>query len=132
MFKTAKWSTIEAILLLMGVLLATGCQPHEDWRELQGEEVRALFAGSTVEGYQVLNDYRFRSYYDADGWFRSEQGDEKRVREGKWWTNRGGDMCIRWSGESRDLCRKIITDDFGQYKKVRGRTVVVIFTRIVK
>ena len=132
MSTAARWSALVAILLLLGLLLAIGCQPHKGWRELPEEELRALFAGSTVEGYQELYDYRFRSYYDADGWFRSEQGDEKSLKEGKWWTNRKGDMCIRWNGESRDLCRKIITDDFGQYKKVRGRAVVVTFTRFAK
>ena len=90
-------------------------------RRLEGAAGRgtaSIIRGKHRRGLSRLYDYRFTSYYEADGWFRSEQGDEKSVREGKWWTNRKGYMCIRWDGESRNLCRKIITDDFGQYKKV--------------
>lgn len=128
----AKGSTVVATLLLLGVFLAVGCGPDKGWKELSQEEIRALFAGSNVEGYQELNDYRFRSYYDPAGSFRSVQGDENRVRLGRWWTIESGEMCIRWDGESRDLCRKIVSDQEAQYKKVRGRDVVVSFTRFFK
>ena len=50
---------------LIGPLLATaatviaGCSSD---RILTGEEIRALFADKTVHGYQIVEEYHFRSY----------------------------------------------------------------------
>lgn len=128
-----------AALLVLAVeaLWLTSCgRAGEGWRKLSENEVRELFAGSTVEGYHELNHYSFRSYYQPSGAFRSEQGEPKKIREGQWRTTKSGDICVRWQDEARDLCRAMVVDQAGQYRKVKegllGTTVVVTFKRFAK
>jgi hypothetical protein len=116
--------------LVLGVVAivaaAGGCR--ED-RVLSGEEARALFAGKTVTGYHEKKGYRFKSYYDPAGTFRSYQGGSSTPKHGKWWINESGDECVEWQGES-PLCRKIVTDDKGHYWKIKikrnGKRILIV------
>ena len=64
----AKVATVVVTILLLGVFLAAGCGLGKGWKELSEDKVRALFAGSNVEGYQELNGYWFRSYRIIETW----------------------------------------------------------------
>src|SRR5919108_1052874 len=123
------------LLLCGGIWFAAGPRGDPRWRKLPESEVRELFAGSTVEGYHELHRYNFKSYSHPSGSFKSEQDDKQSLREGQWWTTANGNICIRWQDEGRDLCRAMMVDDAGHYRKVqegwRGR-VVVTFTRFAK
>jgi hypothetical protein len=95
---------------------AAACQGKKR-RVLSGAEITSLFAGKTVRGEHDKRGYSFRSYYQADGVFRSYQGGKKTPRIGKWWT-RGNRICVRWRDGSRDWCRNMVTDGKGRYWKV--------------
>ena len=42
-------------------------------RDLSGQEIRALFSGTNVTGYQELHEYTFQSHYEPEGRFHSDQ-----------------------------------------------------------
>lgn len=89
-------------------------------KELSGDEITSLFADKTVKGHHERKDYDFRSYYAADGTFRSHQGPDGELHEGTWRVD-GPDICIRWKDESEDLCRRMVQDPDGSYRKVKLR-----------
>jgi len=123
-----KTISIIAIALVMVAALAFEC--NAEWRILSNDEVIDLFTGKTVKGYHVKKKYAFTSYYEPTGTFRSYQGEAREPRLGKWWVNNEGDICIRWQDESKDLCRKMITDDDGNYRKVlvkkNGKQILIV------
>ena len=119
---------VTTLALLM--VVTASCERGTDWRILSGDEVQSLFSGKTVKGYHEKKKYSFTSYYEPAGTFRSYQGEVIEPRLGKWWVNSSGDICIRWQGESQDLCRKMMTDDDGHYRKVlvkpSGKQILVV------
>jgi len=120
-------------LIAVSLLAILSC--GDGWTKLSEGEVRQLFAGSSVEGYHELDHYSFKSYYDPSGWFRSVQvhnKDSQRIREGQWRIKKRGDICIHWQDESQEMCRAIVVNKVGQYRKVKGglfHNVVVTYTR---
>lgn len=109
------------IAFAVSLLLATGgCGDKR--RALAGPEVKALFAGKTVVGYHQKHGYAFRSYYEPTGTLRSYQTGKARAeakpREGRWWVESRGRICVRWADGSRDLCRTMVTDGQGHYWKI--------------
>lgn len=105
-----------ALGLALSALGAPGCKGDRR-RVMRASEIKALFAGKTVRGSHDKRGYEFRSFYQANGVFRSYQGDKKTPRVGKWWTA-GDKICIRWRDGSRDWCRNMVTDERGRYWKV--------------
>lgn len=85
---------------------------------LTGDEIKQLFTDATVQGHHQLHRYDFISYY-SENEFRSYQNDAKDPRLGKWWVTDSGDICIRWKTGKKDLCRQMIIDNDGVYKKVQ-------------
>ena len=127
----SRWlpALLMALIMLTG---AVGCGLLSGWNELSRDEVRELFSGSVVKGHHETLDYEFKSYYSRDGSFRSEQGPEKIVREGNWWTTSDGRMCILWDAEPEELCREIETDGEGRYRKVLGNKVIASYEEFLK
>ncbi len=115
--------------LVPTLALVLGLVSCRDERQLRGDEIRELFAAKTVEGRHEVHGYTFRSYYEPTGTFRSYQNGAKTPRKARWWLV-GDDICIRWEDEPEDLCRIIVTDDDGRYRKVKvlpdGRHKVVV------
>lgn len=110
-----------AIALALGLLsAATGCGDKR--RALTAAEVKALFAGKTVVGFHQKHGYAFRSYYEPAGTFRSHQTGagraEAKPRQGRWWVEGSGRICVRWADGARDLCRTMVTDGKGHYWKI--------------
>jgi hypothetical protein len=134
------WQRRVVVTLVAGALAIGGCDSKgakgSGDQDLTGAEIKDLFAGKTVEGHHERKGYDFQSYYEPEGELRSYQGPEKKLHPGKWWV-KGDDICIRWEGTSDDLCRKMVKDAEGNYRKekVRGngsRLVVVTFESFVK
>lgn len=121
---------IQITAIALVVVAVTSCERGTSWRTLSGDEVQSLFSGKTVKGYHEKSKYSFTSYYEPSGTFRSYQGEEIEPRLGKWWINSSGDICIHWEDESQDLCRKMITDDNGHYRKVlvkpNGKQILIV------
>ena len=121
---------IFAITLSLVVAFVASCERMPGWRTLSGDEVQLLFSGKTVKGYHEKWQYSFTSYYEPTGVFRSYQGEEKEPRRGKWWVNSIGEICIQWEGELSELCRKMMTDDDGHYRKVlvkrNGKEILLV------
>ena len=108
----------------VALALLTGCSEQ---RELSPLELQALFADKTVEGYHDVYKYKFRSYYDPAGTFRSYQDSSGRAQTAKWWV-KGKAICIRWDGQATELCRAVVAKG-GRYRKVArigGRTTTVV------
>ncbi len=84
---------------------------------MDGPEIKALFAGKTVEGRHEKHGYTFVSYYEPDGEFRSYQNGAKEPKIGKWWV-KGNLICVRWKEENKDLCRNMVKRADGKYRKV--------------
>ena len=98
-------------------------------RDLIGSEIQALFADKTVEGHHEVEGYDFQSYYEPDGRFRSYEGPDKTLRAAKWWVH-SDEICVRWDDKPQDLCRKMVVDGQGRYRKEKelpgGRRKVVV------
>jgi len=109
---------IAIVVLLLVVTSIIGCSNGVGRRTLSGDEVRRLFAGKTVQGYHEKRSYAFISYYELDGTFRSYQGGSKIPRHGNWSVSDNGDICVYWQDTKEKFCRKMVTDDRGNYWKV--------------
>ena len=109
---------IAIVILLLVVASLIGCSNGVGRRTLSGDEVRRLFAGKTVQGYHEKRNYAFISYYEPDGTFRSYQGGSKTPRHGNWSVSDNGDICVYWQDTNENLCRKMVTDNRGNYWKV--------------
>jgi len=124
--QTGRITTLSIIILIL--LSISGCNGYG--RVLSAEETRILFAGKTVKGYHEKKDYRFESYYEPNGHFRSYQNGSPTPRLGRWWVTEQGDICISWHDETGELCRKMMVDDAGQYRKVlfksSGKRVLIV------
>jgi len=121
---------IPAAILLLAMVVAVDSGCATDGRVLSGDEVRALFSGKTVKGYHEKKEYPFTSYYEPSGTFRSYQDGATVPRSGRWWVNDSGDICIQWKGEPQSFCRKMITNDKGDYWKVLvksgGKRILIV------
>ncbi|MCI5210704.1 MAG: hypothetical protein D3910_18390 [Candidatus Electrothrix sp. ATG2] len=115
-------------LLLCLLLAVSACSKG---RELSADEIRTLFSNKTVRGFHEIKKYRFQSYYDPVGVFRSWQGEKRILRTGKWWVTDNDEICIRWNRTDTDLCRRMITDDNNQYWKVKVSPVIGTHKRVV-
>ena len=117
------------VLVCAGAALALAAC-GDDGRRLSSEEIRALFSERVVVGYHENQDYDFRSYYDAEGRFASLRLGDAAPREGRWWVTEEDRLCIRWVVGDEDICRSIVADGDGGYRKVRirrtGRDVTII------
>lgn len=123
---------MEDVLRRLGLaalaLLLAACSGE---RDLAGAEIQVLFSGHTVEGHHDVHGYDFRSYYEPTGTFRSYQNGAPTPRTARWWIA-GDDICIRWDDEGEDLCRAMVVDRGGTYRKVKvlpggERKIVVTF-----
>lgn len=115
--KNSLIATFLAMLVFIS-LIGCGSTSTIGRRTLSGDEVRKLFAGKTVQGYHEKRNYAFTSYYEPDGTFRSYQGGSKTPRHAKWSVSDNGDICVYWQDTKENLCRKMVTDDRGNYWKV--------------
>ena len=130
------WSLFSlALVAAPAIGLLGGCQ-RDDRQELSASEVKALFAGHSVQGHHDVHGYDFRSYYEPSGRFRSYQDGAKSPRSGRWSVLSDGRICVRWQDMARTLCRTMVTDGRGHYwkiYKVRGRRkAIVTFRRFVR
>ena len=121
-------SGIATILAVIALLAMAECGEQAKWQVLSPQEVQDLFARSTVSGHHEVYGYDFVSYYDSRGWFHSDQGEERGMHDGKWWTVSGeNNICIHWAPESGDLCRRIVRGRDGRYLKLKGSKTVVTY-----
>ncbi len=118
------WTALLLCLLLAGSACSKG-------RELSADEIRALFSDKTVQGFHEIKKYRFESYYDPLGVFKSWQDEKRILRTGKWWVTDNDKICIRWNRTDTDLCRRMITDDHNRYWKVKVSPVTGTRKRVV-
>ena len=107
---------LAAWALLSLLMFGHGCQ-RDSRTVMEGEAIQALFASKTVKGHHDKHGYDFVSYYEPTGEFRSYQNGAETPRLGKW-AVRGDKVCIQWKGETRELCRNMVTDGQGGYWKV--------------
>ena len=116
-----------AVFVSLLALLLAGCRGQ---RTLTSDQVRALFSGRTASGRHLKRGYRFRSYWEPSGVFRSYWNGGAKAYHGRWWVKPGGMICIRWRVGDEDLCRNITVDRQGGHRKVlfkpNGRRIVVI------
>jgi hypothetical protein len=84
-------------------------------RTLTEPEIKSLFVGKTVSGYNQHKDYAFTRYYDPAG-VVTEQGDRGR-RRGQWSVGADGQFCEGFGG-GETKCRVIVNED-GTYKKYK-------------
>lgn len=83
---------------------------------LDGTALEALYAGNVVEGKHMKKGYDFRGLYHPDGTFRSYQTGRKEPRDGQWWVD-GDKICISWQDAPASLCRHVLKDGQGNYRK---------------
>lgn len=120
------------MLLVWAGLTACRATGHPGDRTLDADEIHALFGDHTVVGHHQLHGYDFRSYYDADGGFRSHQSDKTAARPARWWCQ-DQRLCVRWQDTQQQWYRLVVEHD-GEYRKVDAdeptRTIVT-FQRFI-
>lgn len=98
-------------------------------RDLIGSQIHALFADKTVKGHHEVEGYDFQSYYAPGGRFWSYEGPDKKLRTARWWVQTD-QICVHWDDKPEDLCRKMVVDSQGHYRKEKelssGRRKVVV------
>lgn len=108
------------------VLLVAGCTPTP----LDALDVRELFADHTIEGDHLKKEFSFRSYYDPSGVFFSIRDGQLPPLLGRWWVEDDGKICIQWETDPQALCRNMIRNPFGGYRKVligkNGKQIVIV------
>ena len=116
------------VALVLSLQMAVGCALTDDRRLLSASEIQELFAGATVTGRHEVRGYTFKSFYQADGHFRSHQGGATTPREGTWWVVEPDEICIRWSDTRETFCRHMATDGQRHWKVASGsRRNIVTF-----
>ena len=100
---------------------------------LSAEEVTQLFSSKTVEGINVRRGFKWKAYHDPNGTIRVQF--PKGKRQGKWYVDDDGRMCLKFEDQSKENCQ-IIVNDGGVYKKfkVKGgsRQQVARFTKFTE
>ncbi len=81
---------------------------EKGYRELKGEELKAMLSGNTEES--STGSFYF---HDVDGTFRGKSGQSGRFNQGEWWMNEEGRVCRNWIGNKYVPrgCSKIYMDD---------------------
>ena len=95
---------IGAILacLLAGLMVFEGISFFRG-KELSTIEVTKLFSGKTVDGVNLANGIikPYKAYFNSNGTIQAEHWYGKkqlkwRKRNGKWWIDDKGRLCIKW------------------------------------
>jgi len=87
---------------------------------LTGNDLTAFYTEKTLSS---LNSELgpTKTYFAANGQVRS-QSDSGKVRQGKWWIDHSANTrCVRWDGESQDLCHFTERNSDGTHTLVHGK-----------
>ena len=96
----------------LGMVLNVSVNAEE--RTLTGEEVQALFAGKTFDGYNENRGKSYKAYSDPDGVFIHKN--TKRTKETTWEVDSRGRHCVKFK---KKYCGKIISVGDGVYHKMK-------------
>jgi hypothetical protein len=110
--------------LLAGLMLLGGTSALAG-DELSALEVTKLFSGKTVEGVNVekLRLKSYKAYFDPNGairarhWYSKKQYNWRR-RNGEWWIDGKGRICVKWEDRDKKKCM-VIEKEKGVYRQYK-------------
>jgi hypothetical protein len=108
--------------------------------ELSATEVTKLFSGKTVDGINVKKENLkpYKAYFNPDGTIQAKHWYGKkhlkwRKRNGKWWIDNKGHICVKWEDKDKKKCMVIEKEGeiYRQYriKKDGSRKHVATFEK---
>lgn len=113
--------TATLMMYAIGLTILCGCDAErvrQDDRVLDAAEVKRLFAGNTVESYNLNTGFNSFTYYHPNGQALQERLWRHRV--GSWELKPDGQICLGFS-KKKLKCRHIVQSGGKHYKVVEGK-----------
>jgi hypothetical protein len=116
------------LIFLVGFALVFLVNPLFAGQRVDGDELKSLITGKTLEGRWILWASSYRVYLDPDGSFSRVFGKGGKFGEndsGRWWVNKKGKLCYEVRNKA---CRRVKRRSDGGYnlfnkKKVLKQTI---------
>ena len=97
--------------ILAGLILFGGINAWAG-EELSATEITKLVSGKTVEGVSVKKGKLkpYTAYYSPEGtiqakhWYGKKQKSKWKKRNGKWWMDNKGRICVKWENTDKKNC----------------------------
>lgn len=99
----------------MTILMSLSAVAFADTK-LNGDQVKQLISGNSVDGHSNAQGVDFKAYFapDGSGTLQNEKG---RKFNGVWRITESGDHCSKW-GDRKETCGQIMDAGDGSYKRM--------------
>lgn len=113
------------LLCLVGFALVFLANPLFAGQRVDGDELKSLITGKTLEGRWILWASSYRAYLDSDGSFTRIFGKGGKLEmndSGTWWINKNGKLCYKVTNNT--ACRRVKRRNDGGYNLFNKRKVL--------
>jgi hypothetical protein len=104
-----RYKLVSCLLFIISTVFSVNTLSAET--RVDGDELRELIVGNTLEGKSITWGTRFKIYFDSSGEFKRNFSNDN-YDEGEWEINKKGKLC--YMIESR-YCRRVKKRDDGGY-----------------